>query len=53
MAGVLSTVCADPSQVSPDVVEQHVEVARRRFGFTEADREFTLASRRWYPRPPT
>ena len=45
MAGVLNTVCADPSQVSPVVVEQHVEVARRRHGFTEADREFTLAAR--------
>ena len=27
------------------MVEQHVEVARRRYGFTEADREFTLAAR--------
>ena len=45
VAGVLNTVCADPSQVSPVVVEQHVEVARRRYGFTEADREFTLAAR--------
>ena len=45
VAGVLSTVCADPSQISPDVVEQHVEVARRRSGFTEADHEFSLASR--------
>ena len=45
VAGVLNTVCADPSQVSPAVVAQHVEVARRRYGFTEADREFTLAAR--------
>jgi pimeloyl-ACP methyl ester carboxylesterase len=45
VAGVLATVCADPSRVSPDVVEQHVEVARRRFAYTEADREFTLAAR--------
>jgi pimeloyl-ACP methyl ester carboxylesterase len=45
VAGVLTTVCADPSRVSPAVVEQHVEVARRRFGYTEADREFTLAAR--------
>ena len=45
MAGVLATVCADPSRISPAVLEQHVEVARRRFGYTEADREFTLASR--------
>ena len=45
VAGVLATVCADPSRVSPVVVGQHVEVARRRFGFTEADREFTLAAR--------
>ena len=45
VAGVLATVCADPSQVSPAVVEQHVEVARRRYGFTEADHEFTLAAR--------
>jgi pimeloyl-ACP methyl ester carboxylesterase len=45
VAGILATVCADPSRVSPEVVEQHVEVARRRFGFTEADREFTLAAR--------
>ena len=45
VAGVLATVCADPSRISPDVVEQHVEVARRRFSHTEADREFTLASR--------
>jgi pimeloyl-ACP methyl ester carboxylesterase len=45
VTGVLATVCADPSRISPVVVEQHVEVARRRFGYTEADREFTLASR--------
>ena len=45
VAGVLGTVCADPSRVSPAVVGQHVEVARRRYGFTEADREFTLAAR--------
>jgi pimeloyl-ACP methyl ester carboxylesterase len=45
VAGVLATVCADPSRVSPEVVEQHIEVARRRFGFSEADREFTLAAR--------
>ncbi|MGO9217644.1 MAG: alpha/beta fold hydrolase [Streptosporangiaceae bacterium] len=45
VARVLATVCADPSRVSPDVVEQHVEVARRRFAYTEADREFTLAAR--------
>jgi pimeloyl-ACP methyl ester carboxylesterase len=45
VAGVLTTVCADPSRVSPAVVQQHVEVARRRFGYTEADREFTLAAR--------
>jgi pimeloyl-ACP methyl ester carboxylesterase len=45
VAGVLGTVCADPSRVPPAVVGQHVEVARRRFGYTEADREFTLAAR--------
>lgn len=45
VAGVLATVCADPSRVPPAVVGQHVEVARRRFAYTEADREFTLAAR--------
>lgn len=45
VTGVLATVCADPSRVPSAVVGQHVEVARRRFGFTEADREFTLAAR--------
>jgi|GEM_PF-113030 len=45
VAGVLATVCADSSRVPPAVVGQHVEVARRRFGYTEADREFTLAAR--------
>jgi pimeloyl-ACP methyl ester carboxylesterase len=45
VAGILATVCADPSRVSPDVVAQHAEVARRRFAYTEADREFTLAAR--------
>jgi pimeloyl-ACP methyl ester carboxylesterase len=45
VTGVLATVCADPSRISPAVVEQHVEVARRRFSHTEADREFTVASR--------
>ena len=45
VAGVLATVCADPSRVPPAVVGQHIEVARRRFGYTEADREFALASR--------
>ena len=45
MAGVLATVCADPSRVARTSSEQHVEVARRRFAYTEADREFTLAAR--------
>ena len=45
VAGVLETVCADPSRVPPAVVGQHIEVARRRFGYTEADREFTVAAR--------
>ena len=45
VAGVLATVCADPSRVPPAVVGQHVEVARRRSAYTEADREFTLAAR--------
>ena len=38
VAGVLSTVCADPSRISPAVMEQHVEVARRRFGASSARR---------------
>jgi pimeloyl-ACP methyl ester carboxylesterase len=45
VARVLAMVCADPSRVSPEVVEQHVEVARRRLGFSEAAHEFTLAAR--------
>ena len=38
VAGVLAGVCADPSRISPAVVEQHVEVARRRFAQKESSR---------------
>ena len=53
VAGVLATVCADPSRISPDVVEQHVEVAR---GGSATPRR--TANSPWRPapscpRPPT
>ena len=44
-ARVLALCCVDPSRVPPDVVAQHVIVARQRGAFTDADRDFTAATR--------
>ena len=45
VAGVLALCCADPSKVPADVVGRHVEVARQRAGFTEANHDFAAAMR--------
>ena len=45
VAGVLNLCCADPSAVPPDVVTQHVELARQRAGFSEVGRDFAAAMR--------
>ena len=45
MARLLSLCCADPAKVSPDVVAQHVEVARRRAEFSDAERDVSTALR--------
>jgi pimeloyl-ACP methyl ester carboxylesterase len=45
VARLLSLCCADPATVSPDVVAQHVEVARRRAEFSDAERDVSAALR--------
>ena len=45
VAGILSLCCHNPSRVPADVVAQHVAVARRRSGFTEAGRDLGVATR--------
>ena len=45
VARLLSLCCADPAMVSPDVVAQHVEVARRRAEFSDAERDVSTALR--------
>ena len=45
VARLLSLCCVDPSRVSPDVVAQHVEVARRRAEFPDAERDVSTAMR--------
>jgi pimeloyl-ACP methyl ester carboxylesterase len=45
VARLLSLCCTDPSRVSPDVVAWHVEVARRRTEFTDAERDVSTAMR--------
>ena len=42
---LFSLCCADPAAVSPDVVAQHVEVARRRAEFPDAERDMSAAMR--------
>ena len=42
---LLSLCCADAARVSPDVVAQHVEVARRRAEFSGAERDVSTALR--------
>jgi pimeloyl-ACP methyl ester carboxylesterase len=42
---ILRLCCADPSRVAPDVVEEHVVLARRRNEFADADRDFLRAAR--------
>ncbi len=42
---LLSLCCADPSRVSEPVVAAHVEVARQRAGFPDADRDLSAAVR--------
>ena len=45
VASVLRLCCADPSAVPPDVVAQHVELARQRAAFSEVGRDFAAAMR--------
>lgn len=45
VAGALNLCCADPSRVAPDVVAQHVEVARQRASFTDVGRDLADATR--------
>lgn len=45
VAGVLNLCCADPSAVPPDVVAQHVELARQRAAFSEVGQDFAAAMR--------
>jgi pimeloyl-ACP methyl ester carboxylesterase len=42
---VLRLCCVDPSRVPRDVLEAHLELARRREAYTEMDVEFLTASR--------
>jgi pimeloyl-ACP methyl ester carboxylesterase len=45
VAGVLELCCGDASRVSRTVVEQHVEMARRRAAFTDGEQDFLTATR--------
>jgi pimeloyl-ACP methyl ester carboxylesterase len=45
VADVLALCCADASRVPADVVATHVDMARRRAGFTEVGRDFAIAAR--------
>jgi len=45
VAGVLELCCADVTRVSPATVEQHVEMARRRAGIADGERDFLAAAR--------
>jgi pimeloyl-ACP methyl ester carboxylesterase len=42
---VLRLCCVDASRVSPDVLEQHLEVARIRRGYPDLDAQFLAAAR--------
>lgn len=51
---VLRLCCVDPSRVSPDVFEQHLEMARTRSGYPDIDEQFLGAARsliRYLARP--
>jgi pimeloyl-ACP methyl ester carboxylesterase len=45
VASTLRLLCADPSRVSPEVVAQHVELARQRASFPDIGRELADATR--------
>jgi len=45
VAGALSLCCADPSRVPPDVIAEHVQLARQRSGFSEVGRDMSAATR--------
>jgi pimeloyl-ACP methyl ester carboxylesterase len=44
-ANILALCCVDPARVPPDIVAQHVDVARRRATFPGIDRDFAVAMR--------
>ncbi len=41
---LLSLVCADPSRVSPEVIREHIDLARRRVDDRHANRDFLIAA---------
>ncbi|HUA43419.1 MAG TPA: alpha/beta hydrolase [Streptosporangiaceae bacterium] len=45
VALILSLCCADPSRVPPDVIAQHVDVARERAGFANVGSDLASATR--------
>jgi pimeloyl-ACP methyl ester carboxylesterase len=45
VAGALSLCCADPSRVRPDVIAEHVDVARQRASFTGVGGDLASATR--------
>ena len=45
VAMVLGICCADPSRVPAEVVAEHVELARRRAGLVNVERDFLVAAR--------
>jgi len=45
VAMVLSLCCADPSRVPPEIVAQHVDVARQRAGFAHVGSDLASATR--------
>jgi pimeloyl-ACP methyl ester carboxylesterase len=42
---VLRLCCVDPDRVSPEVLEQHMEMARARAGYPGLDEQFVVAAR--------
>ncbi len=42
---VLKFTCVDPRRVPPDVVAEHIELARRRIDFADLEKEFLITAR--------
>jgi pimeloyl-ACP methyl ester carboxylesterase len=45
VAGTLALCCVDPSRIPPEVLAEHVAVARRRSEFTDVNADFLAAAR--------